>query len=127
MSGNGPEVPTSPGRPALWRVLALVALLTQTALLYWPRAAGPETGLPLDKVAHFLMFAGVAALATLAGVALRWTAAILVLQAMASEAVQHYVLPGRSGDWGDLTADLLGIAAGIALVLTWRAAAEQRR
>ena len=114
----------------LWRLAALAALLAQSVMLYLPTAAGPESDLPLDKVAHFLAFAVVAALAVRAGIPVRWVTVLLVVQAGASELVQHLLLPDRGGDLLDLAADLLGMTAGLLLGLAWsartRARARQR-
>lgn len=98
-----------------WRGLLLVAVVAQFLVLYLPRVSSPSTGLPLDKVVHFGVFAAVGALGVLAGVPMRWLVGLLVLQAIASELIQWLVLPNRSGDLGDLVADLLGIAAGVAI------------
>lgn len=102
-----------------WRLAAFAALLVQCAMLYWPTPAGPESDLPLDKAAHFLAFAVVAALGVRAGIPVRWVAGLLVVQAGASELLQHLVLPDRSGDLFDLAADLLGTASGLLLGLAW--------
>lgn len=91
----------------------MLACLLQLYGLYAPRQAGPDTGLPYaDKVGHFLIFAAVAYLGLRVGVPARWLLAALVLNAIGSEFIQHYLLPQRSGDPFDALADLLGVAAG---------------
>jgi len=80
---------------------------------------GPDTGLPgLDKVGHLLMFAAPAALATLLGA--RWVLVALVVHALVSEPLQGWVAPQREADPLDAVADLLGIAAGVALARALR-------
>lgn len=117
---------TAPDAP-MWRLAALAALLVQCAMLYWPTPAGPQSDLPLDKAAHFLAFAVVAALGVRAGIPVRWVAGLLVVQAGASELLQHLLLPDRSGDLFDLAADLLGTAAGLVLGLAWSARSQRGR
>lgn len=104
------------GRRRGWWVVASVVLVgVQCWALYLPEAAGvPGVDLPipfLDKIVHLGLFA----LPTLA--LARWmpvcgAAALMVLQAVASEIVQATVLPQRSGDPLDAVADLIGIALG---------------
>ena len=98
-----------------------LALLGQTLLLYWPSAAsGPDVGLPLDKVAHVLLFAVVAAAGVWARVPTPVLVALLLAQAAVSEVVQGVLLDQRGAEWGDLAADVLGIAVGLTLALWWR-------
>jgi VanZ family protein len=115
---------TSPTDSAATRVarpgavaLAVVAVVAQLALLYWPvvTVEGPVSW--TDKVVHLLAFA----VPTYAvGRALRSVrAAVLVfaIHAPLSELVQHFLLPGRSGDVWDVVFDLLGVAAGAAALM----------
>lgn len=104
----------------IWRALLLLAVGVQFVVLYLPRVSTPSTGLPLDKVVHVAIFAAVGALGVLAGVPLRWLIGLLVLQAVASEVIQGWLLSNRSGDWADLVADLLGIALGVGGAYWWR-------
>lgn len=97
------------------RGLAAAAFGVQCLALYAPRAPGPPGGLPLDKVAHLALFAVVTALAIWAGLPRRWVIVAMVGQAVLSEAIQEVLLVDRSGDLADLTADLVGIALGIAI------------
>lgn len=95
-----------------WRAGFVLACLVQLYGLYAPRQAGPA-GIPyLDKVAHFAIFAVVAYVGLRVGVPARWLLAALVVQAIGSEFIQHYLLPDRSGDPFDSLADLLGTATG---------------
>ena len=97
-----------------WRAGFVLACLVQLYGLYSPQQAGPDTStIPYsDKVAHFAIFAAVAYLGLRVGVPARWLLAALVVQAIGSEFVQHYLLPDRSGDPFDSLADLLGTATG---------------
>ncbi|MGC4943947.1 VanZ family protein [Kribbella sp. DT2] len=97
-----------------WRAGFVLACLVQLYGLYSPQQAGPDTSsIPYsDKVAHFLIFAAVAYLGLRVGVPARWLLGALVLQAIGSEFIQHYLLPDRSGDPFDSVADLLGVALG---------------
>jgi hypothetical protein len=90
-------------------VFALV-LVGHLLVLYWPRAAGPD-GVPhLDKVVHALVFGAVLWAGRRAGVAAWLLAPALVAHAVLSEALQAWLLPGRSGDLADVAADLAGVA-----------------
>lgn len=93
-------------------------------MLYWPGtpSAGGVPG--LDKVVHVLVFAAVALAGRRAGVPVRWLAVLLLGHAAVSEAVQHALLPGRSGDPGDLVADAVGTLGG--LVAPWPRRASAR-
>lgn len=87
--------------------------------LYWPRpATGPGATLPYaDKVAHVVLFGLVAYLAVRVGVPARWVIGVLIAEAVASEFIQHYLLPRRSGDPLDSLADVAGVALGVWLAL----------
>jgi VanZ family protein len=108
------------GRAAWW--LFALAVIANLLLLYWPRAPG-TAGIPhLDKAVHLVSFAFVTWTGARAGLAIRTLAAVLTVHAIASELVQHALLPGRSGDPADVLADLAGVA-GVALSLgaaSWR-------
>lgn len=97
-----------------WRVVFVIAFAGQTAALYWPRVPGLDSGLPLDKIAHVLLFTAVAALGVLAGFPTGWLVLGLLLQGIVSEAAQG-AIPGRGSDPVDLLADVIGIAAGVTL------------
>ncbi|WP_404392613.1 VanZ family protein [Humibacillus xanthopallidus] len=97
--------------------LAVVAVLAQLVVLYWPvvTVEGPVSW--TDKVVHLLVFA----VPTYAvGRALRSVrAAVLVfaIHAPVSELVQQFLLPGRSGDGWDVVLDLVGVAVGAAALM----------
>ena len=96
-----------------WRTAFAVALLVQVWSLYWPRPASVETGLPLDKVVHFALFAVVTYAGVKAGIPGRAMAWLMLGQALLSEGVQHFLLAERSGDVWDLVADVAGITVGL--------------
>ncbi|MEZ5185016.1 MAG: hypothetical protein R2720_04670 [Candidatus Nanopelagicales bacterium] len=100
-------------RPTVLRIAFAAAVLVQFWALYVPRAPGVPTGLPLDKLVHLTLFAVVTYLGLRAGMPVRWLAPLTVLQAAASELVQHFYLPQRGGDWWDFAADLAGIAVAV--------------
>ena len=86
-----------------------VALAVQLAVLYWPRAVQPATGLPWDKLVHALIFGAVYATGVRAGI--RWWVwlAVCLVHAPVSELVQDALLPQRSGDPYDAVADAAGV------------------
>ncbi|MFK4087876.1 VanZ family protein [Kribbella sp. NPDC020789] len=96
-----------------WRVAFVAACVLQLYGVYAPEEAGPSVGIPgIDKVAHFCLFAAVAFTGLKVGVPARWLLGALVVNAIGSEFVQHYLLPHRDGDPFDALADLIGVAAG---------------
>jgi hypothetical protein len=104
------------GRPAPWRwpVLA-IALAVNLAVLYWPSAPGPgflDGVSGLDKLVHLATFGSLAWAGLRAGLPAGWWLPVLAGHAVLSEVVQHELLPHRSGDPGDVAADLLGVLAG---------------
>jgi hypothetical protein len=97
------------------RAAFAAAVAVHLVVLYWPRAVS-EGGVPyLDKVVHVLVFGAVAWTGARAGLRVRWLAAVLVLHAVSSELVQHFLLAARSGDPADAAADVLGVVAGVAV------------
>jgi VanZ family protein len=82
-------------------------------VLYAPRAPAVDTGgLPLDKVAHVAAFALPTAALILAGAPRGWVIGLMALHAPLSELLQHLLLADRSGDPGDVLADLAGVVLG---------------
>jgi len=108
-----------------WRLTFWVALAVQFLALYWPRTPGIDTGLPLDKLVHIVLFATVAMLGVLAGLPLGWLVLGLVAQAAISELVQS-LLPARGADLMDFLADLLGVAFGLGVGVLLRSRFRDR-
>ena len=100
-------------RPRPWQIAFAVAVVVQTLALYWPRPPSVDTGLPLDKVVHFGLFAIVTYAGVRAGLPRNLVAVAMLGQAVLSEAIQHFWLDQRGGDVWDLVADVLGIAAAL--------------
>ena len=98
-------------------IVAVVAVVLQTCVLYWPVVSveGPVSW--TDKVVHVFVFA---VPTYLVGWALRrvgLAVAIFLLHAPLSELVQHFLLPGRSGDVWDAVVDVIGVALAAGLLL----------
>lgn len=104
----------------LRNLAAAATVALQLAVLYWPRPPSvPSGGLPLDKVAHVVVFALPVVALVAVGASRRWVAAAMVVHAAASELVQHTLLARRSGDPGDVAADLVGVALGVLVARRW--------
>lgn len=98
-------------------VVATAALILQFAVLYTPRApAVAVEGLPLDKLVHVVIFALPTYALIRAGLPVVTVAVLMAAQAVGSELLQHMALANRSGDAGDVLADLVGVGIGVALV-----------
>lgn len=122
----GERPPTSARRAATWLVGygMLLVLLT-----HWPNP-WPETGEPssLDKVIHFLLYAGAAFLATRVltvrrarlptVVQLAVVFAVISAFGLLDEWTQPYTR--RDFEWFDWLADILGAASGIATYCVFR-------
>ena len=92
------------------RAVLAAVVAVHLLVLYWPRAVG-EGGVPfLDKVVHALAFGAVLWAGRRAGIADRWLVPALLAHAVLSEALQAWLLPGRSGDPADVVADVGGVA-----------------
>lgn len=96
-----------------WRIVLAVAVAVQCYALYWPSPPTVDTGLPLDKAVHLLLFGGVALIGVLAGVQRGLLVGALLVQAVVSELVQG-TMAGRSADGWDLLLDVIGIGLGVA-------------
>ncbi len=105
------------GRSTAAVVLAAIAVAAQLLVLYWPvvTVEGPVSW--TDKVVHLLVFAVPTYAVGWALGSARTAALIFAIHAPLSELVQHYVLPGRSGDPWDVVLDLVGVALGAAALL----------
>ena len=105
-----------------WQIAFALACVVNVIVLYSPDSA-PGNDIPhADKVVHLLLFAAVAYTGTMLRLPLGWLATVLVLNAVASELVQHFWLPQRSGDVFDAVADVTGVALG-----AWLATARPTR
>lgn len=121
-------MPPSPARPTAstgttvaaprrraWVVALVLALAVQLVVLYAPAVPDvPGTGVPgADKVVHAAVFAAVTLAALRAGLSGWVVAAYGLAHAGVSEALQHVLLAGRTGDGGDVAADVAGVVAGL--------------
>jgi len=97
--------------------VALAVVVVQLLVLYWPvvTVEGPVSW--TDKVVHLLVFA-VPTYAVGRALGSVWVAVLLfAIHAPVSELVQHFLLPGRSGDVWDAVLDLVGVALGAAALV----------
>jgi len=100
---------------ALDRMLFAGALAVSGFVLFWPTSPGESPFPYADKVVHALVFLAVAWAGSRVGLPVRALGGALVTYAVASEVLQHTLLPDRRGDWTDVVADLAGAAAGLVL------------
>jgi VanZ family protein len=104
--------------PAAWRAAGLAAAIVLVVNLFVLGAQPIAVGLippPWDKLAHAALFAALGALLMIASAG-RWVAlavGVLIAIALADELLQAD-LPGRVVSVVDLTADVVGAAAGVA-------------
>lgn len=106
--------------------LATLAVGINLAVLYAPRAPAVATGgLPVDKIVHAVVFALPTVALARAGVPRGWAVGLMALHAPVSEAIQHNLLSDRSGELGDIVADLVGVGIGAAIL--WRPRWGSRR
>ncbi len=94
------------------RAVLAAAVAVHLVVLYAPST--PSVGAPAltDEVVHVAVFAGVAWAARWAGLPLLPVVIALLAHAVLSEAVQHALLAGRTGDPSDVLADAAGVVAG---------------
>jgi len=102
------------------RLAGSLLLLVLVALMLAPGGTIESEKLIWDKAAHFIAFGLI--LWSL-GVLFRrlprtWAALLAVALGAAVEVVQRYV--GRDPSWGDLLADVLGVATALLIWLVWR-------
>ena len=98
--------------------LAVLTVVVQLLVLYWPVVTLEGPVVWTDKVVHLLVFAvPTYAVGRLLG-SVRTLVLAFALHAPVSELVQHLFMPGRSGDVWDVVLDLTGVAlAAAALVV----------
>ncbi|GAA1988781.1 hypothetical protein GCM10009817_33060 [Terrabacter lapilli] len=110
--------------PPTWLVtgVAVIAVVAQLLVLYWPvvTVEGPVSW--TDKVVHLLVFAVPTYAVGRALGSVRTAVVIFALHAPVSELVQHFALPGRSGDPWDAAVDLVGVAIAAAALVVRRPA-----
>ena len=104
-------------RRQFWLWTFAVLVLAHLAALYWPRVSVEGPVIWSDKVMHVILFALPAAAGLLAGLRPAYLLVPLALHAPVSEALQHFVLPNRSGDPWDAVADLSGVVVGATVVM----------
>lgn len=102
------------------RLAGAVVLIVLLTLMLVPVGTVEGTGLVWDKAAHFVAFGLI--LWSL-GVMIRrlprlWAALSAVAIGAAVEVAQQFT--GRDPSWGDLLADVIGVAAALALWAVWR-------
>ena len=102
------------------RLAGALVLVVLIALMLAPGSTIESETLIWDKAAHFIAFGLI--LWSL-GVLFRrlprtWAALLAVALGAAVEVVQRYV--GRDPSWGDLLADVLGVATALLIWLVWR-------
>lgn len=102
------------------RLAGASVFLVLVALMLAPGGTIESETLIWDKAAHFIAFGLI--LWSL-GVLFRrlprtWAALLAVALGAAVEVVQRYV--GRDPSWGDLLADVLGVATALLIWLVWR-------
>lgn len=108
-------------RPA-WRALLLALILAICVLAFTPDPTLPRMG-DQDKIDHLLAFCALACVGALCGPVGRRhslvVAAGLLGFGLFIEFVQVWV-PGRSADWHDVLADMVGGLMGLSLMLALR-------
>lgn len=103
----------------LLRLAFVIAFVIQCWALYSPTTSSTPSFPHSDKVAHFILFAVVTALAVLSLIRPTIVIAAMATQAVISESVQAAIPSlGRSGDLYDIAADLIGIVVGLLIAVT---------
>jgi hypothetical protein len=109
-------LPTSP----LVRALCLACAALMVFMLFWLGAKPVAVGLfpePWDKLAHFVAYAGIAALLAVGSVRRQPMTLILLVSLIGALDEWHQVyLPGRSADVGDFLTDVAAAIATVTLV-----------
>jgi hypothetical protein len=97
--------------------VALAVVVVQLLVLYWPvvTVEGPVSW--TDKVVHLLVFAVPTYAVGRALGSVRVAVLLFAIHAPVSELVQHFLLPGRSGDVWDAVVDLVGVGLAAAVLV----------
>ena len=118
-------MPISPGKPLFrmrlfLRLAGAVVMIVLLALMIGPYQNIESASRIWDKAAHFVAFGLILwSLGVLFRRLPRTVAAVLAVAIGAAvEVVQRFT--GRDPSWGDLLADVLGVAAALALWALWR-------
>lgn len=109
------RVGSGPAAAPPWRdqVLFAAAVLVQLLVLYAPRVPGPEGVAHVDKLVHLVVFAAVVWTGRRVGISALVLGAVLGGHAVVSEVLQATALGERTGDVGDVVADLAGVGLGL--------------
>lgn len=109
------RVGSGPAAAPPWRdrVLFAAAVLVQLLVLYAPRAPGPGGVAHLDKLVHLVVFAAVVWTGRRVGISALVLGAVLGGHAVVSEVLQATALGERTGEIGDVVADLAGVGLGL--------------
>ncbi|MEO6996580.1 MAG: VanZ family protein [Terracoccus sp.] len=109
---------------AVVNLAAVAAVVLALCVLYWPVVTieGPVSW--TDKVVHVLVFAVPTYLVGWALRSVGLAVVIFLVHAPMSELIQHFFLPGRSGDVWDAVVDVIGVALA-AILLVVRARRER--
>lgn len=100
----------------LWRIAAVVVTSVVLVLLLLPGHRLPAAAFTgLDEVAHLGSWALVGLTWHRAGLPMRWVIGLGLALAGGTELAQGTLVPGRQPDVRDLVANVVGLAAGVAL------------
>jgi VanZ family protein len=107
---------------SIWQIIFWLVFLTLLGLTLSPEL--PRSVVPIehiDKLYHFIAFAGFAFIFCMAypSVGFLWSIGLSSLLGLGIEIVQDYI-PGRSFSWWDMLADCAGILMGCYLVKALR-------
>ena len=89
-----------------------LAVLVSLVVLFSPGSEVPSVAIS-DKLVHGALFAALAVTARMAGGRPAVVAAALVAYAGASEVLQGVLPIHRDAEWGDVLADVVGVAVGL--------------
>ncbi len=100
--------------PALTRrgrgILFAAAVVVHLVVLYLPSTSSAPRIDGLDTFTHMAVFGVVLYTGVRFGVRVAPLATVLLVHAVVSELIQHWLLGQRSGDWHDTAADVVGVA-----------------